>query len=236
MDWKKIKTFLIDNKKYLFIGVIIVLALILFLHSNQRNENNDFNNADNQPKVVKSELSDTQKAKTTLKKAAVSKPQEVTCDIAGAVKNEGVYTLKQGARLNELIEVAGGLEHNAQLKNVNRALILRDQDKIHIPYRGEKIKSDQIVSSVGSNTTYSISEQPSGNANSIGEHSNSSKININTANIQELQKLNGIGQKKAELIVAYRQENGQFEKIEDLKQISGIGDKTFEALKDQLAV
>lgn len=236
MDWKKIKTFLIDNKKYLFIGVIIVLALILFLHSNQRNENNDFNNADNQPKVVKSELPDIQKAKATLKKAAVSKPQEVTCDIAGAVKNEGVYTLKQGARLNELIEVAGGLAHNAQLKNVNRALILRDQDKIHIPYRGEKIKSDQIVSSVGSNTTYSTSEQPSGNANSIGEHSNSSKININTANIQELQKLNGIGQKKAELIVAYRQENGQFKKIEDLKQISGIGDKTFEALKDQLAV
>lgn len=236
MDWKKIKIFLIDNKKYLFIGVIFVLALILFLHSNQRNENNDFNNADNQPKVVKSELPDTQKAKATLKKAAVSKPQEVTCDIAGAVKNEGVYTLKQGARLNELIEVAGGLAHNAQLKNVNRALILRDQDKIHIPYRGEKIKSDQIVSSVGSNTTYSTSEQPSGNANSIGEHSNSSKININTANIQELQKLNGIGQKKAELIVAYRQENGQFKKIEDLKQISGIGDKTFEALKDQLAV
>lgn len=236
MDWKKIKIFLIDNKKYLFIGVIFVLALILFLHSNQRNEKNDFNNADNQPKVVKSELPDTQKAKATLKKAAVSKPQEVTCDIAGAVKNEGVYTLKQGARLNELIEVAGGLEHNAQLKNVNRALILRDQDKIHIPYRGEKIKSDQIVSSVGSNTTYSTSEQLSGNANSIGEHSNSSKININTANIQELQKLNGIGQKKAELIVAYRQENGQFEKIEDLKQISGIGDKTFEALKDQLAV
>lgn len=236
MDWKKIKIFLIDNKKYLFIGVIFVLALILFLHSNQRNENNDFNNADNQPKVVKSDLPDTQKAKTTLKKAAVSKPQEVTCDIAGAVKNEGVYTLKQGARLNELIEVAGGLAHNAQLKNVNRALILRDQDKIHIPYRGEKIKSDQVVSSVGSNTTYSTSEQPSGNDNSIGEHSNSSKININTANIQELQKLNGIGQKKAELIVAYRQENGQFKKIEDLKQISGIGDKTFEALKDQLAV
>lgn len=236
MDWKKIKIFLIDNKKSLFIGVIFVLALILFLHSNQRNENNDFNNADNQPKVVKSDLPDTQKAKTTLKKAAVSKPQEVTCDIAGAVKNEGVYTLKQGARLNELIEVAGGLAHNAQLKNVNRALILRDQDKIHIPYRGEKIKSDQVVSSVGSNTTYSTSEQPSGNDNSIGEHSNSSKININTANIQELQKLNGIGQKKAELIVAYRQENGQFKKIEDLKQISGIGDKTFEALKDQLAV
>lgn len=236
MDWKKIKIFLIDNKKYLFIGVIFVLALILFLHSNQRNENNDFNNADNQPKVVKSDLPDTQKAKTTLKKAAVSKPQEVTCDIAGAVKNEGVYTLKQGARLNELIEVAGGLAHNAQLKNVNRALILRDQDKIHIPYRGEKIKSDQVVSSVGSNKTYSTSEQPSGNDNSIGEHSNSSKININTANIQELQKLNGIGQKKAELIVAYRQENGQFKKIEDLKQISGIGDKTFEALKDQLAV
>lgn len=61
-------------------------------------------------------------------------------------------------------------------------------------------------------------------------------MNINTGDLQELQKLNGIGEKKAQQIIAYRQKNGQFKSIEDLKQVSGIGDKIFAAVKDQLEV
>lgn len=236
MDWERIKTFLLNNKKYVLAGAIFAIGLILFLHSSQSTDSNDFNHVDSKTKVIKSELPDEQKSKTATKNAANMKPQEVTCDIAGAVKNEGVYTLKKGARLNELIEVAGGLASNAQLKHVNRALILKDQDKIHIPYRGEKIKNNQVVSSVNGNTDAAEASSAFTSNNSVNEQSTSVKVNLNTADTQELQKLNGIGQKKAELIVAYRQKNGQFKKIEDLKQISGIGDKTFEALKDQLAV
>ena len=165
---------------------------------------------------------------------AADKPKNVTCDISGAVNYQGVYTLKNGARLNELIAAAGGIKGNAQLKRVNRALILKDQDKIHIPYKGEKIKAEQVVESVSSNSSDSVSSEF--NSNNSGQTTVGNKVNINTANAQQLQQLNGIGEKKAQQIIAYRQKSGQFKSIEELKQVSGIGEKTFVALKDQLEV
>ena len=160
-------------------------------------------------------------------KAEENKSKTVTCDISGAVKNQGVYTLKNGARLQELIEAAGGTVKKAQLKAVNRALLLKDQDKIHIPYKGEKVDNATTVASANG----SASATGSGASGQSGE-----KVNLNTAAAADLQKLNGIGEKKAEQIIAYREENGQFKKIEDLTQVSGIGEKTFAALKDQLEI
>ena len=116
---------------------------------------------------------------------------------------------------------------NAQVKAINRAVMLKDQDKIHIPYKGEKVENATTVTSNGEST-------PSTSGTSSSQTGD--KVNINTASAADLQKLNGIGEKKAEQIIAYRDQNGQFKKIEDLMQVSGIGEKTFAALKDQLAI
>ena len=104
-------------------------------------------------------------------------------------------------------------------------------DKIHIPYKGEKVEN---VATAGS----ADNSQNSGSTSSSSpsNQGDGTKINLNTANVTELQKLTGIGQKKAEQIIAYREQNGSFKKIEDLMQVSGIGEKTFASLKDQLAV
>lgn len=233
MDWEKIKSLVFKYKLYLVVGFIMLVIFVWAISKdNSRKENLSNFSSEKQeltrktdPNDIKMSHTDSTNEKRTQKNL---EPKDVTCDISGAIKNQGVYTLKNGARLNELIEIAGGLAANAQLKNVNRALILKDQDKIYIPHVGEKFSKTDIVSSEEENSTTS--------ADISNAQSNSTKININTADSAELQKLNGIGEKKAQQIISYRQKNGQFKQIEDLKQVSGIGDKTFETLKSQLEI
>ena len=239
MDWERIKTFIDEHKTYFFIGLACLMVVFWFeVKKSNSNENiNDFNDENTELLQSKKDNTDNLPDKTNsgeTKRMAAAKPKSVTCDISGAVNHQGVYTLKSGARLNELIAAAGGTKSNAQLKRVNRALILKDQDKIHIPYKGEKIKAEQVVESVSSSTSSSVSAEISDNKD--GQTTASNKVNINTANVAQLQQLNGIGEKKAQQIIAYRQKNGQFKSKEELKQVSGIGEKTFVALKDQLEV
>lgn len=230
MDWTKIKNFITDHKQYVFAIFIVVVIFILMRPTSRDQDNNigDFSEEKQVASQTKKEEKNSQDSDTEHEKEAAT-PKSVTCDISGAVKKEGVYTLKNGARLNELIEVAGGTRTDANLKKVNRALILKDQDKVRIPYKGEKISSDAIVISAGATVSTSDSQR-------ANNENKSNKVNINTGDVQELQKLNGIGEKKAQQIIAYRQKNGQFKSIEDLKQVSGIGDKIFAAVKDQLEV
>ena len=241
MDWEKIKTFIDEHKKYFFIGLACLMAVFLIeLKKSGSNENlSDFDDENTEFLQSKKDNTDNLTGKTNsneikTEEIAADKPKNVTCDISGAVNHQGVYTLKNGARLNELIAAAGGIKSNAQLKRVNRALILKDQDKIHIPYIGEKIKAEQVVESVSSNSSDPVSSEF--NDKNSGQTTAGNKVNINTANLQQLQQLNGIGEKKAQQIIAYRQKSGQFKSIEELKQVSGIGEKTFVALKDQLEV
>lgn len=237
MNWEKIKAFIEEHKIFSFNGMVL-LGIILVVWSQRPKSNDTFDELDykNENTVQNKNQSGSDASKqlsnteSVTKKVAATKPKDVTCDISGAINHQGVYTLKSGARLNDLIAAAGGIKNNAQLKNVNRALILKDQDKIHIPYKGEKIKAEQVVESVSSNASNSAPETTSDQTNA------GNKVNINTANVSQLQQLNGIGEKKAQQIIAYRQKSGEFKSVEDLMQVSGIGEKTFAALKDQLEI
>lgn len=238
MDWEKVKNFIAQYKLY-FAVVLVLLVLIIVMWTRketQKDELIDFNEdksaAFANKESLDNDVNDKEQVKAAAKKQVIDKPQNVTCDISGAVKNQGVYTLKKGARLNELITAAGGLKTNAQIKNVNRALILNDQDKIRIPYKGEKITKKAIVESYSSDSAEPNSAEVASDT-SVAENN---KVNINTADAAQLQKLNGIGEKKAQQIISYRQKNGQFKAVDELKQVSGIGDKTFAGLKDQLEI
>lgn len=221
---------LMDKKMYI---VIVLLALGGFYFVNRQPA------ADNSALLSSSqsmEASSQSLQSSSVSSVAASSSSEssvanaeVVCDISGAVKHQGVYRLKNGSRLEDLIEKAGGLTKDAQLKAINRSQLLKDQDKIYIPGKGDKVEAAQTANSASTSASSSAASASSGPASG-------DLINLNTATAADLQKLNGIGEKKAEQIIAYRQEKGSFKSIDELKEVSGIGDKTFAAIKDQLTI
>lgn len=141
-------------------------------------------------------------------------------DVKGAVKNPGVYEVTLDERVIDVIEKAGGLKEGADETKINFAERVTDEMVLYIPLIGEE--GENMIVSAG----------PSSTSTSQGE----GKININKATSVELQNLPGIGPSKAEAIIAYREDSGLFQTIDDLKFVTGIGDKTFEKLQDQIIV
>lgn len=146
---------------------------------------------------------------------ATNNHRGVTVDVKGAVKQPGVYTLKHGARIQEALKQAGGPLPTADMRQVNLAKQVTDQQMVYIPAQGEV------------QTTAGLA-----NAN----ESSQAIVNLNTATKEQLLTLTGIGDKKADQILAYRQQHGEFKQVEDLKNVDGFGDKTVAKLKDSLAV
>ena len=144
-------------------------------------------------------------------------------DIDGKVKNPGVYQVAENSRIFQVIELAGGLTKDADTSSINQAEAVYDGAKIHIPGKDEEMASA------------SLTESGSVDGSDTGQTAYG-KININTAGPGELEKLPGIGQVTAARIIDYRTANGSFHSIEDIKNVSGIGDKTFEKMKDQITV
>lgn len=141
-------------------------------------------------------------------------------DIGGEVNNPMLAELPEGSRVDDAIKAAGGLTDKADLTDINRAAFVEDGEKIYIP---AVIEDDELP----------LSSVESGGGRTINSDG---KININTADSDELQTLTGVGPVTAQKIIDYRQDNGRFSTIEDIKNVSGIGDKTFEKFKDDIKV
>lgn len=139
--------------------------------------------------------------------------------VTGEVKNQGVIELEQGSRIVDAIEKAGGQTEEANLKNVNLAYELEDGQKIYIPNKSEE-NTNEI-------TDDGVTE--------IDSKENDT-ININKADEKELQELNGIGESLASSIIKYREDNGKFKNIEDLKNVPGIGESKFSNIKEKIKV
>ena len=131
-----------------------------------------------------------------------------------------VVELDEGSRVGDAIEAAGGVTEHADLTDINRAAFVEDGEKIYIPPAAvDRTGEDEDASSSGQQV-------------SRGD----GRININTADSAQLQELDGIGPATAQKIIDYRKENGRFSSIEDIKNVSGIGDKSFEKIKDRIKV
>lgn len=162
---------------------------------------------------------------TTENKNAETKPElpeKIMVDVKGQIKQPGVYQANTGERVIDIISRAGGLTDKADQGMVNFAERVEDEMIIYIPAKGEEGLSSPA--STGGNPAASIGSQKE------------SKININKADETELQNLPGVGPAKAAAIVEYRNTSGPFKTVDDLKNISGIGDKTFEKLKDLIGI
>lgn len=157
--------------------------------------------------------------------AGTAKPVVVKVDVKGAVKMPGVYTATAGERVIDLIAKAGNFSVNADKDKVNLAQLVEDQMVIYVPQVGEEIEAAALT------TPQAGTGGPGATEGGAGE-----KVNLNTAEAADLETLPGIGPSKSSAILEYREKNGPFNKIEDMKNITGIGDKTFEKLKDSISV
>lgn len=191
---------------------------------------------------------DIEEKPVTTKKEENKEEVLLYVDIKGAVKQPGVYKLKVDSRVIDVINEAGGLNENADTSIINLSKKIFDEMFIII-YTKEEIDKykEKTISTKEINKELEkerIIIDENNDANIVKKGSKTTKeenkedniININTASKEELLSITGIGDAKAEAIISYREENGNFEKIEDIKNVSGIGDALFEKIKDFITV
>lgn len=188
------------NKKIALIGLVVLVIIISLVACF------NFFKSKNSVEIAKSEASEVDKNQENSK---------IQVHIAGEVKNPGVYSLNNGARIIDGINAAGGFTEKADKNSLNLAKTLEDGEQILI------LSTDTQSSIAGTDTS---------------PQANNGKVNINTADLATLQTLNGVGPSTAQKIIDYRNSNGKFKTIEEVKKISGIGDKTFEKFKDKICV
>lgn len=213
-----------ENKKEFFIKIgcicliLIISVLLIVFYSQKEDENEIYDNffeVSNIENTVEMEgIKNEEKEEIITNKIKVY--------ITGEVNSPGVKEVAEGARIEDIIVLAGGLTEFANINKVNLAYKLEDGQKIYIPNVNENIEE------------YITKE----NGEGIIEKSDKSleKININTADVGILCNLPGVGESLATRIIKYREENGKFKSIEDLKNVSGIGEKKFESLREYIVV
>lgn len=152
-------------------------------------------------------------------------------DIKGAIKVPQVVPVTPGMRVHDVVEMAGGVTGEADQSQVNLAQLVTDQMVIYVPKVGEEVSPSTEALVADSKVTESAVSESSGDATSGGD-----LVNINTADTTMLQTLSGIGEKRAADIINYRETNGLFETVDDLDQVSGIGEKTMEKLRPLITV
>lgn len=215
---------MLNNKKIIIISVIIItiLFLIYLIYKNNFNYSNEINlNEILQTEDTNKEINQINNIVTNTINATQN--NEIIVHITGEVKKEGVIHLNKGDRIIDAIKKAGGETKQADLSQVNLAYELQDGQKIYIPNKNEKI-SEYIVGGNGNTNINSINSKEE------------TKVNINTANHSELDSLPGIGPATAQKIIEYRNQNGNFKKIEDLQNVKGIGQAKYEEIRNNIEV
>lgn len=215
----------LNIKKYLFNIIIIILFCLLsyFVIYKINNINKKIDN-----KVL---LNKEEKEESKEKSA-----EYVIVDIKGEVTTPGVYELIKGSRVIDVINEAQGLTSNANTRYINLSKTLEDGDAIVI-YSNQEIEEASKEEKIEV-TTPCVCEDVNNACieNNINNSDSNGKININTASVEQLTTLTGIGEAKAKAIIQYREENGNFSTIEDIMKVSGISENIFAKIKENITV
>jgi len=217
-------------KKYKYVITIFLFMLIIFyiVFVKVNLKSKEKNLVDNQ--VV---INEVEKVEVDLK------DDLVYVDIKGAVKKPGVYKINSDKKIIDVITMAGGLMENANTDNINLSRKVTDEMVIII-YTNEEVKNSNIVDTVIKVVDKECVCPNIQNDGCINTEINDSitnvnkTININTATLEELMSINGLGEAKAKAIIKYREENGYFKIIDDLLNVSGIGEALFEKFKEYI--
>ena len=217
------------NKKKIFVfAIILLICPTILLVKDKLNSKDDIYILTEESTVSDENKNNDKKEKIEDEKENISN-KEITVYVSGEVNKSGVVTLKEGDRLAVAVEKLGGTTKKADLNNINLAIRVKDEEHYIIPKIGEA-KQENLKDV---NNTKDIENAEIKNENT---EKDSSKININTATLEELDKLPGVGEATANKIISHREENGQFKNIEDIKNVNGIGDKKFEKMKELICV
>lgn len=213
---------LLAKKKGLILIVAIAIALLgYYIFVGQAEPKQEATNA------LFTEMEQEKETVATGETEEIEAPVVMKVDVKGAVREPGVFIAEPGDRVIDVIAEAGDFTKEADLDQVNLAQLVEDQMVIYVPTIGEEATD---ISAIGSASVEGVV------AISGSNHESSGQVNLNTATQAELETLTGVGPAKALAIIDYRETTGKFQQIEDLKNISGIGDKTFEKLKDSITV
>ena len=229
------------ENKYITVGIITALCFIIIVLSGV-----SLYLYNREPNCAIDSLVLTKDIQTDTEEKAEDTPEVIHVEIKGAVKNPGVYEAKNDEIINDIIAKAGGLNNDAYTDNINLSKKVSDELVIYV-YTKDEIEDDSSKkatnNSKSSENSYNIETYTEGKVSIISsndtqtnQENSTTLININTADAAKLEELPGIGATKANSIIAYREEVGGFKSIEDLKNVSGIGDATFEKLKDYITV
>ena len=217
-------------------AVIIIVGFILL--KVRLMKNNEVVSEVHEDDIVKEEIKEEDK-----------KLENVFVDIKGAIINPGVYEIQVDKKVIDVINLAGGFTEDADTSMINLAKQVKNEMVIII-YTKEEVKKatepNQIIKYVDkkcvcpeikndaciNNSNSKTNDKTSSNNTLDGDE----KVNINTATVEEFQKLTGIGESKAKAIVSYREENGEFQNIEEIKNVPGIGDSVYEKIKDYITI
>ena len=202
-------------------GVLVVLSLgIIFLIRQDSDKRT--------PPLVQPLDLMTSSANVTATKQAKAKAKEkpktdlITVDLKGAVHHPAIYTLSKDKRVDDVIKLAGGLLDQADTNAINLAQKLADEMVIYVASVGE------VMPNQSATAREEVTQSASPN--------DTDKVNLNTADVAQLQKLSGVGMKKAQDIIDYREQNGNFKTIEELVNVSGFGAKSIDKLKESITV
>ena len=213
----------INKKQKIVLFIIIIITLGIAYYTYTIKINDQFNIEEQNLEVEENKIKESNKIEEETTKIVVH--------VSGAVRNEGIVELKEKSRIADAIEMVGGVTEDAYMKDVNLATILEDGMKIYIPTKEEVEKQgENINDSVSKDTNLDIYN------NGSNTRKKNNKVNINTATKEELDTLPGIGESTANKIISYREEKGNFKSIEEIKEVSGIGDSKYEQIKNLIEI
>lgn len=201
-------------QRYMFvlsIAIILLVGIVFFFLQPSKTANS--------PDLLSLQLNNNENMELIEENEDAHEDEKWVVDVKGEVRRPGVYVVTSEQRIYDVIELAGGFTENAEEKVINLAAKIMDEMVIYVPKIGEEVQTQ-----MPSLWTESANQSEDG------------KIHINMATMDEITTLNGIGPKKAQAIIDYRDENGPFQTIDDLLQVSGIGEKTLESLRDDIVI
>lgn len=228
------------DKDYVIIGVIVI-AVFIFMIINlgkirefENKDNDKITNVESSINTDNDKNEENKEQKDDNSKEQIVNGGGIFVHIDGYINNPGVYEIKENDRIKTLIDKAGGFKEGYSIKNINLAAKLSDGDKIYIPSVSEE-KNSENNNNININSS-GKGQNVKADRNNVSIMKNNSKININTANISELKQITGIGESTANKIIDYRENVGKFKKIEDIKEVKGIGDAKYESLKNKITI
>ena len=230
---KKAKQYFKQYKKIIIptLAFIIILVSLIIIKTSINTRNNKYIETYKEEELIK-------EVKQKESEDLDENLQIYHVDIKGAVKTPGVYAIEAGKRVKDVIDLAGGLTENSDTSLINLAASIHDEMVIVIYSKEEVDNSNKKFElSTQINDAYQENTENNKKTESSSTTNNESNIiNINTASKEQLMTLSGIGESKAQAIISYREENGNFTSTEDIMQVKGIGQAIYEKIKDSITV